>query len=776
MKKSTKLLSMLLALSLLVCTVVTAAVTVSAAGADISYSFKSNNPGFAEGTITLTGEDGTYYLYWADGTKALDGYRAIGTVTVSSSKGTLTMPAQTAIPADAQKLIAFKASSEPAEADRTAAKASAVYSIPSSHQLSFGSADALYTFGSISDTQLANDSYGSGRYPNDEIHLIEAFKTLADRDVDFVVSSGDVVNDQNGNQTYSAEYKRYQKILADSPYANPIYEANGNHDVCVSWSAGTFADNDPFSIATGLDSKSDSVLSDKAYFEFTEPTTGDHFIFMALEGRFHTNQSVQFTTEQLDWLEGLLKKYSTDGKNIFIIEHAAIKGWGSGDRTTAPYFYDLSLDQSYADVQRFIKLMETYKECVIITGHTHLNLEAQYNYSDNNGTSAVMMHNSAIGGVRRLVNPTDSKPSTAAELGLSEGYIVEVFEDCIIFNGTNMYYNEIMPQCTYIIPFDTEAIGTLPTEPEPTTEGTTAATVPTEASTAETKPAETTTATAEPTEKTEPSEATDDNPTEPEHYLYGDADLNGTVNIKDATAIQKHSAGIITLEGKAWIQANVSGDAAVNVRDVTAVQKWVADIISFFPVEKNNIEAVPVGAAGFTATLSDVKTYLDENYTFSSYDQYMMLKKAYLSYKSADLTSAQQAEAAKELEALQAELAEIIEAVAGGSADKPSTGNITVYFTNNQNWSKVNAHIWGSAGNMTFWPGQAMTYVKTNSMNQDIYSIDINYDNYQYIIFTNGSEQTKNIFLEGKDGVGYYLDAKDNSDQGWWTVKTYPFS
>ncbi|MDO5124129.1 MAG: metallophosphoesterase, partial [Eubacteriales bacterium] len=454
-------------------------VTVSAADS-ISYSFTKSEPGFAQGTITLSAADGTYYLYWADNTKALEGMDTLGKVTVSSGKGTLTMPNQTAIPADAEKLIAVKSSSEPTSlANCTVSKASAVYSIPTGKKLSFDSKDALYTFGSISDPQLANDSYGEGRYPYDETHLAAAFETLAKRGVDFTVSSGDTVNDQNGNQTYTAEYKRYQKILADSSYVMPIYEANGNHDATVVWKGSSATNFDAFIKGTGLDSEIPTLQAKKGYYEITEPNTGDHFIFMAMEGAFYTNQNTQFSKAQLDWLEGLLKKYSTDGKNIFIIEHANVAGWGSGDKLTAPYYYDLGLNKDSSDVKRFISLMETYKECVIITGHTHLELSAQYNYSDNNGTSAVMMHNSAIGGVRRLVNGTVDR---TAVLGLSEGYIVEVYEDCILFNGINMYKNEVMPLCSYIIPFDTEAIEPIPTEPgtQPVTTPTTVPeTVPT---------------------------------------------------------------------------------------------------------------------------------------------------------------------------------------------------------------------------------------------------------------------------------------------------------
>ncbi len=746
MKKRTRLLSFALMLVMLMSMIILGTTTASASDDNISYSFKNSKRGFAEGTIvfqTAPGTTSSYTLYWADGEKALEGYRAIGTV---SGSGEIKMPAQTAIPADAEKIIAIEGDFQAPTSSCTVKNAAAVYEIPESKKLQFKSSDALYTFGSVGDPQIANDSYGSNSYPNDETHTKKAFETLHKRGVDFTVSSGDTVNDQNGKQTFAAEYKVYQKILADSPYSKPIYEANGNHDVGTVWNKNSnyYNDDDPFIKGTGLDSDLDTIKNGKPYFEITEPVTGDHFIFMALEGGFYTNKGTQFSTEQLDWLEGLLKKYSTDGKNIFIIEHANIQGWGSGDKLTAPYYYDLGLDKTKSDVKRFISLMETYKECVIITAHTHLELSAQYNYSDNNGTSAVMMHNSAIGGVRRLVN---GKIDRSAVLGMSEGYIVEVYEDCILFNGINLYYNEIMPLCSYIIPFDTEAIEK-PSENETTPSE--SETIPSES---ETIPSESETIPSE--SETIPSETETTITTEPDTIpLYGDADLSGAVNIKDATTVQKYAASMITFDDIQFIQANVTGDLAVNVRDATAIQKFVAGIISTFPAEKAAAPAV-LGALS-----DDAKAALEDYYTYSSYDQYMALKNAYL-----------YGDGSEDIPALIKALEEVVEATGGSSA--PSGGEITVYFTNNYNWSTVKAYVWGSGGTMSSWPGSEMTYAKTNSQDQKIYSVTFSSDDYQNIIFTDGSKQTVDITLSGEDGIGYYISGESG---GKYTCSTYTYA
>ena len=63
-----------------------------------------------------------------------------------------------------------------------------------------------------------------------------------------------------------------------------------------------------------------------------------------------------------------------------------------------------------------------------------------------------------------------------------------------------------------------------------------------------------------------------------DYFLSGDADGDGAVNIKDATAIQKHSAGIITLAQSNEVSADTDGNASVNVKDATAIQKHIANI------------------------------------------------------------------------------------------------------------------------------------------------------------------------------------------------------
>ena len=111
--------------------------------------------------------------------------------------------------------------------------------------------------------------------------------------------------------------------------------------------------------------------------------------------------------------------------------------------------------------------------------------------------------------------------------------------------------------------------------------------------------------------------------------------------------------------------------------------------------------------ADFTNALTLAKKDLDSYYSYSSYDQYMALKKSYLNYKDANLNTTEQKKAITDLTEKQEKLYDI----AGNNTIEPS-GEYTVYFTNNENWSTVKAYVWGTGGKIASWPGKEMTYVK----------------------------------------------------------------
>lgn len=63
----------------------------------------------------------------------------------------------------------------------------------------------------------------------------------------------------------------------------------------------------------------------------------------------------------------------------------------------------------------------------------------------------------------------------------------------------------------------------------------------------------------------------------PIDFIYGDADGNGRVDVRDVTAIQRHLADINTLTGKLLGAADTNGDGVVNITDATHLQKYLAE-------------------------------------------------------------------------------------------------------------------------------------------------------------------------------------------------------
>lgn len=100
--------------------------------------------------------------------------------------------------------------------------------------------------------------------------------------------------------------------------------------------------------------------------------------------------------------------------------------------------------------------------------------------------------------------------------------------------------------------------------------------------------------------------------------------------------------------------------------------------------------------------------------------------------------------------------------------DSTVTTKRTVYFDNtNSNWSKVYAYAWQDSNSSNInnaWPGVEMTKVSGN-----IYSITLNDDNWNKIIFNPGSSsgQTGNLTIKG-DGYVFTYDSS-KTDKGTWS-------
>ncbi len=289
--------------------------------------------------------------------------------------------------------------------------------------------------------------------------------------------------------------------------------------------------------------------------------------------------------------------------------------------------------------------------------------------------------------------------------------------------------------------------------------------------------------------------------------LLGDADLDDKITVKDATLVQKATAGLVTLDANAELAADADKNENVNVKDATAIQKYVAGIAVETPIGEvipgtgtdtpdNNLTDKLVELYNTaSALLKDKADYVTE--AALKADSEEMAAKAKYGYdiSKEDTTKNEykkfeavinsagyfvvQGGTDEEIENAIADLEkanEWFEYYVTELHKEPVTstsGSRVVYFSSNKGWANVNAYCWSSVSNENngTWPGVAMTYVKTNDMGEKIFSYEVP-AGMDMIIFNNGSQQTEDLSLETYTQNGFYLDSNSS---GKYTVGQYDY-
>ena len=208
-----------------------------------------------------------------------------------------------------------------------------------------------------------------------------------------------------------------------------------------------------------------------------------------------------------------------------------------------------------------------------------------------------------------------------------------------------------------------------------------------------------------------------------EKILIGDADLNGTIDIIDATVVQKYIVKLTTLSDKALIAAarcDADGENnIVSIKDATYIQTYAAKLDGY----------------------ANVGTYYEPEVT---------------------PTTAPVTEPATEEPTVAPTTVPATTAPVTEPTTTPSS-TYTVKFADSLNWDgTIYCYSWVDGGNPTkSWPGVAMTYLNTNDYGQKVYSVEVP-NTVNYIIFTNGSSQTIDIGFDGTS-LNYYTESQYDS-------------
>jgi predicted phosphodiesterase len=279
-----------------------------------------------------------------------------------------------------------------------------------------------YSFGLVSDTHLqpVSSNTASNRLEN-------AMAWFESQGASFVCNSGDITNHgfKNSDGTTDllqfADYKRIRDLYPNMP----IYAACGNHD-------------NYFTPITENLTELQTYTGHGLYFSV--PYGNDLFVFIG-----QPTNSTPMNEEELSWLENLL--ITNADKRCFVFIHPYISDDCGNTLNT---YGNALLPQTSSVTKRLKAALISHGKCIIFHGHSHFMQSEQKkdettNYTNKNGFHSVHVPSLAA---PAYVNTSGSREQTTEE---SYGYLVDVYDDCIVLNGMDLINNEYVPLGVYKI-------------------------------------------------------------------------------------------------------------------------------------------------------------------------------------------------------------------------------------------------------------------------------------------------------------------------------------
>ena len=381
----------------------------------LSYNFTNTIAGNGAGTITMsvgkTEDEGEYTIAYADDNGVLSNFANICTLnaTVENPVTYNSFNDVQMIPKYATKLVALKDSTIKAE-----------FTIPTNKRFTNGNyGEHLYSFGAISDIHLSVETAESD---------FETALTYLDNNenVAFTCVSGDCTN--NGTEEQLTTFKN---IVNQKSPNTPVYATNGNHELY----------NTSFS-----DELWNTYVNNTRDYVFTHGN--DVFIMFGITGGYDSNA---FNQTQKTWLETQLEKYKT--ARVFLFIHPFIHNTGHANYNNL--YTNIGLNATAYNGKWLLNLLKQYKNVLLYNGHSHLKFITQELSKTvticnnvNNEEIGYMIHIPSITVPRDILNGAITDYLYAQ----SEGVVIDVYENCILYRGRNFVDEKFIPIGQFILP------------------------------------------------------------------------------------------------------------------------------------------------------------------------------------------------------------------------------------------------------------------------------------------------------------------------------------
>jgi len=283
--------------------------------------------------------------------------------------------------------------------------------------------EKLFSFGLISDIHVAAEQTETSTHFQNALSYFEQQGCL------FCCHAGDMTNigffyNSGDTEIYTGQFAEYKRIC--DLYPNfPVYGICGNHE------------NYNKVITENLN-ELQTYTGHGLYYTIRQGD--DLFIFIGQPNSYQT-----INEEELQFLRETLEDNQNTRCHIFVHVFPPNDSGNTKDVYTA-YFG--------AYFENVKSLLNQYKNTILYHGHSHIKLKYQEldentNYTYKNGFHSI--HVPSVGVSHDVIENADGTYKREPDRNSSQGYLVDVYDDCIVYNGMDFVSGEPIPTGTFKI-------------------------------------------------------------------------------------------------------------------------------------------------------------------------------------------------------------------------------------------------------------------------------------------------------------------------------------
>lgn len=311
-----------------------------------------------------------------------------------------------------------------------------------------------YSFGLVSDIHLwktAPTWDGNAKFD-------KALTYFESKNCSFCAHCGDITqtglyNEGDKVNLAPEQFAKYKELC--DKHTIPVYGICGNHESYVNPITNNpdelkYYTKTPLTYTISSAAASDNTVGTTVRPNIYAPIGDDLFIMIG-QASWYT-QEAPMSDSDFSWLKTILA--NNKNRRCFIFIHSYIEE-DSGD---AKDVRENSMFENWNKKTEFMNLLSNNTNVILFHGHSHMKFENQKYYDsskplDKDQLSYKNANYTHINGfksvhVPSLAMPRDINFSTNESVNdnvASEGYIVDVYEGCIVLNGIDMVNKEYIP-------------------------------------------------------------------------------------------------------------------------------------------------------------------------------------------------------------------------------------------------------------------------------------------------------------------------------------------